>query len=114
MRRVLVADDSPLVRLTLARRLHAEGWDVVESDSAKAASEVDASTLVCAVLDLDLGDGWGTDVAARLRTAAPELPIAFFTSEKTGDVVDRARSIGPVFAKPDDVDRAIEWTVSRS
>lgn len=113
-KRVLVADDSALVRLTVARGVRGRGCEVVESDSVKAASAVDAATLACAVLDLDLGDGWGTDVAARLREAAPELPIAFFTSEKSGAVVERARAIGPVFAKPHDLERAIDWAVNRS
>ncbi len=112
--RVLVADDSAVVRLTVARGMRAHGCEVVETDSAGAASAVDAATLACAVLDLDLGDGLGTDVAAALRQAAPELPIAFFTSEQSGDAVERARAIGPVFAKPDDLERAIDWAVSRS
>lgn len=111
--RVLVADDSAVVRVTLARRLRAEGRDVLESDSAAAAITVDGATLACALLDLDLGDGWGTDVAERLRGIRPELPVAFFTSESGGsDVVARARTFGPVFAKPDELDRAIAWALA--
>ena len=114
MGRVLVADDSPLVRAAVIRRIRDTGRELVEADSVASAAKVDASALACALLDLDLGDGWGTDVAERLRSAAAELPIAFFTSEQGGDRVERAKTFGPVFAKPEEIDGAIAWVVSRS
>lgn len=114
MARVFVADDSPLVRAAVVRRVRDAGRDVVEADSVRAAAEVDGAGLACALLDLDLGDGWGTDVAERLRSGAAELPIAFFTSEQGGDRVERAKAFGPVFAKPEEIDSAIAWIVSRS
>lgn len=114
MARVFVADDSPLVRAAIVRRLRGAGRDVVEADSAKTAAAVDPSGLACALLDLDLGDGWGTEVAAALRAAAAELPIAFFTSEQGGERVDRAKTFGPVFAKPEEIDGAIAWVLSRA
>ena len=114
MGRVLVADDSPLVRAAVVRRVREAGRDVVEADSVASARNVDASALACALLDLDLGDGWGTDVAERLRASASELPIAFFTSEQGGERVERAKTYGPVFAKPEEIDGAIAWVVSRS
>jgi DNA-binding response OmpR family regulator len=114
MARVFVADDSPLVRAAVVRRIREQGHEVVEADSAASSANVDASTLACALLDLDLGDGWGTEVAERLRTSVAEIPIAFFTSEQGGERVDRARTFGPVFAKPEGIDEAIAWVVSRA
>lgn len=114
MGRVFVADDSPLVRAAVVRRIKDTGRDVVEADSAAGASSVDSRGLACALLDLDLGDGWGTDVAERLRASVAELPIAFFTSEQGGERVERARTFGPIFAKPEGIDEAIAWVVSRS
>lgn len=107
--RVLIADDSAVARLSLVRRVRAEGLEVIEEDSARTAGDVDAKHLSCALLDLDLGDGDGTDVAVRLRAGNGGLPIAFFTSTQTPDVVARAAAIGPVFAKPDELDAAIDW-----
>jgi DNA-binding response OmpR family regulator len=107
--RVLIADDSPVVRITLARRVRAAGFEVVEHDSCASASTVDARTIACALLDFDLGDGLGVDVAARLRATASDLPIAFFTSTSRADVAPQASAFGPVFTKPDDLDAAIEW-----
>lgn len=114
MGRVFVADDSPLVRAAVVRRIRDAGREVVEADSVKAAASVDPSALACALLDLDLGDGWGTDVAEHLRSKGAALPIAFFTSEPGGDRIERAKTFGPVFTKPDDIDDAIAWVVSRS
>ena len=107
--RVLVADDSAVVRLTVARRVRAEGHDVVEADSVRAALAVDTSTVDCALLDLDLGDGLGTEVAEKLGA----VPFAFFTSEKSGEALDRAKKLGAVFSKPDQLDDAIAWLNGR-
>lgn len=108
-RRVLIADDSAVARVSVARRVRADGIEVEEQDSAAGASSVDTSELACALLDLELGDGLGTDVAVRLRAVEHGLPIAFFTSTRTPEVVALAKTFGPVFAKPGDLDQAIDW-----
>lgn len=108
-RRVLIADDSPVARVSVARRVRAEGIEVEERDSAASASSVDTADLACALLDLELGDGFGTDVAAALRTGQGGLPIAFFTSTAAPEVLALARTFGPVFEKPDQLDQAIDW-----
>ena len=112
--RVLIADDSPVVRLSVSKRVRAEGREVIDRDSAASASAVDAGDLACALLDLDLGDGFGTDVAARLLATHEGLPIAFFTSETTADVLARAADFGPVFAKPGGIDEAVAWVRKNS
>lgn len=111
--RVLIADDSAVARLSVARRVRAAGFEVIEHDSCAAASNVDGSSIDCALLDLDLGDGDGVDVAARLRAAQDALPIAFFTSSR-GDVLERAAAFGPVFNKPDELDEAVDWIARQS
>ncbi|MDB4933189.1 MAG: hypothetical protein JWP87_161 [Labilithrix sp.] len=108
-KRVLIADDSAVARVSVARRVRADGIEVEEQDSAAGASSVDAADLTCALLDLELGDGMGTDVAERLRAGSGGLPIAFFTSTRTPEVIARAKTFGPVFAKPDQLDQAIDW-----
>lgn len=108
-RRVLIADDSAVARVAVARRVRADGIEVEEQDSAAGASSVDTSDLACALLDLELGDGLGTDVAERLREGRDGLPIAFFTTTCTPEAIARARTFGPVFAKPDQLDQAIDW-----
>jgi CheY-like chemotaxis protein len=107
--RVLIADDSAVARVAVVRRVRAAGLEVVEHDSVASASTVDATTLTCALLDFDLGDGFGVEVATRLRQEHGALPIAFFTSSSTSELADRLSAFGPVFAKPDEIDAAIEW-----
>lgn len=111
--RVLIADDSAVARVTVVRRVRAEGFDVVEHDSCASASTVDGSTLACALLDFNLGDGFGVEVAERLRAAQESLPIAFFTASKS-EASERAAAFGPVFAKPDELDAAIDWVARNS
>lgn len=108
-RRVLVADDSAVARLSITSRVRESGLEIVESDSAASARAVDAVTLSCALLDFDLGDGDGADLASHLRRRAAELPIAFFTSTNAEGDRARASLFGPVFAKPDELDAAVEW-----
>src|SRR4029077_16468034 len=78
---VLLADDSPVARLAIARRLRAEGFRVLEGASGgeALASAAMGTPVGCALLDLDLGDADGSEVAARLRSTRADLPIAFFS-----------------------------------
>ncbi len=108
-RRVLIADDSAVVRVSVARRVRAEGIEVEERDSAATASSVDTADLACALLDLELGDGFGTEVAERLREGQGGLPIAFFSSTLAPEVLAHAKTFGPVFAKPGELDEAVDW-----
>jgi DNA-binding response OmpR family regulator len=108
-RKVLVVDDSAVARALLARRLESEGFDVTLSPSVAASSALDPEEISCALLDLDLGDGDGTEVAAALFALRPDLPVAFFSASVAADVVARASTMGPVFTKPDDLDSAVAW-----
>lgn len=109
VKRVLIADDSPVARAAIARRVRATGREVVERESLASASGVDPRTIACALLDFDLGDGSGLDLAARLRATRRELPIAFFTSTSDASAHDRATPFGPVFLKPDELEIAVAW-----
>ena len=101
---VLLVDDSPVARRVLAERLTAEGCAVREEGSVHGGRGLDAMALAglaCAVLELDLGDGDGADLAASLLAKRPSLPIAFFTAGATPSLVESARARGPVFRTPD-------------
>jgi len=77
----------------------------------RGAASVDATECACAVLDLDLGDGDGVGVAEALRKGAPALRVAFFSSDTNGGLVERAKAIGPVFKKPDDLEALVAWVL---
>lgn len=106
---VFLADDSAVARLALVRALRSAGFEVVERASVAASASVDAAGIACALLDLELEDGTGTDIAGRLRAARPELPIAFFSSVPAPDLLAHAETFGPVFAKPEQLDDAVAW-----
>jgi DNA-binding response OmpR family regulator len=105
---VLLVDDSPLVRRVLTKRLVAEGFDVRAEPTAAAARAVDLTTLSCAIVDIELPDGSGSDLAGELLQRRASLPVAFFTAGASAAVMERARGHGPVFAKPD-VEALILW-----
>jgi two-component system sensor histidine kinase HydH len=107
LRKVLIADDSPVARDVVSKRLIASGLETLSCVSSADARVRDPAELSCALLDIDLGDGDGTMVAADLRAACPELPIAFFSGSAAPEVAERARALGPVFAKPDELESAI-------
>ncbi len=108
----LIADDTELARTAVVRRLSADGVSCVEASSAAAATAIDPSTICCALLDLDLGDGNGVDVAVALQKRAPGLRVAFFTAGSSPDILARATALAPVFGKPDDLERAVAWVKS--
>jgi CheY-like chemotaxis protein len=98
---VLLVDDSPVARRALSARLVSQGFEVREAASIQAARAVELQALTCAVLDLQLGDGDGTDLAAAFHAKRPGLPLAFFTAGAIPSLVETARGRGPVFIKPD-------------
>lgn len=108
-RRVLLVDDSALVRHALSRRLGSLGFEIVHAETDVEANAVDAKSLAAVVLDLELGTTDGTLVAQRVLLSNPSARVAFFTSGSSLAVLERARSIGPVFAKPDELDQLIAW-----
>lgn len=112
MGKVLFADDSAVARAATSERLSRHGVELTAVASHAEASDVDGRELAAALLDLELGDGLGTDVAARLRASAPELPIAFLTSASATEEVARARAFGPVFSKLDGLDEAVGWVLA--
>ncbi len=101
MRPVLLVDDSPVARRVLTQRLVAEGFEVCEAPSLAIARKMEVSLLACAIIDLELADGDGTDLAKIFAEKRPSLPIAFFTMGTAPSLVEGARGRGAVFLKPD-------------
>ena len=107
--RALVVDDSPLVRRRVTVALARIGFAIVEAGSFAEAAAIDPMGFTCALLDLDLGDGNGADLAEIYRGKAPELPIAFFSSETSGIIWTKAQTYGMAFTKPDGLESAVAW-----
>ena len=108
---ILFVDDSAVARVAVKRRLVALGLDVVTLGSAAESAGADGATFAAALLDIELGDGYGPDLAARLREGAPGLPIAFLTAGGPAAILEAAARIGPVFSKTSELDDAMRWIV---
>ncbi|MDP9150624.1 MAG: response regulator [Myxococcota bacterium] len=113
MATVLLVDDSPVARRVLSKRLAAEGFVVAQEASAAGARGIDAKMLACAIVDLELADGDGVELASALLASNASLAIAFFTGGAPPESLARASERGPVFCKPD-LEPVIAWVKARS
>lgn len=101
---VLVVDDSKLARIVATKAL-AElqpDWTRVEAGSAAQALEIMSTTPIdVALIDFNMTEKDGLVLAAELREAHPDLPIAIITANIQDEVVARARALDAAFvAKP--------------
>jgi CheY-like chemotaxis protein len=106
---VLFVDDSAVARARATKLLRELGLDVTALASTREAEGVDPSAFAAALLDLELGDGLGTELARALRAREPGLPIAFLTASEEQAHRDEAQRFGPVFSKSSEVEAAVRW-----
>jgi DNA-binding NarL/FixJ family response regulator len=102
--RILVVDDDVLVGRALERTLRNAG-DVhvehcVRADEAVARAEQAEFDLV--VLDLQMPDASGVDVARRIRAKRPSARLLFISADTTSRLATEARTIASdgIFPKP--------------
>jgi hypothetical protein len=69
------------------------------SRAAGCETKLLAGPYAVGVLDLDLGDGYGTDVARDLLDRGVVRRVVFFSGLGGGDIVEEAKELGPVFSK---------------
>lgn len=97
---VLVVDDSKLARIVAGKTLAAlqPEWERVEAGNADEALELLASRRVdLAILDFNMPGRDGLELAAELREAYPQMPIAIITANIQDEVIARARAVNATF-----------------
>ncbi|HYL80849.1 MAG TPA: GAF domain-containing protein, partial [Candidatus Acidoferrum sp.] len=102
-RRVLLIEDDPMVRLTLASILQAAGHSVQEADGGAAGLALFAKVPVDLVLtDLGMPEVTGWDVARAVKARAPRMPIILLTGWGEQAAVEAGAEglIERVLAKP--------------
>lgn len=111
---VLVVEDDAPVRRALARRLAREGVRVTEAASTRDAVTVN-SAFELGVFDIQLPDGNGIDVAARLLSNRRVAKAVFFTAVCDTRTLDRAATFGRVIQKgnQDPVEQLVRMTLNR-
>ena len=87
----LVVDDDPEMLGTLVRCLEADGYEVLAANSRDEVESIanEADRIDVLVTDIFLGDGWGGEVAVRVRQDHPELAVVFISGRAQEDPVLR-------------------------
>jgi CheY-like chemotaxis protein len=76
MRRILVVDDQPHVRRAISLGLEASGFEVAETDCARAAlTEMQNSSFDVAIVDIVMPGTDGSTTINMLRAHTPNLPV---------------------------------------
>ena len=96
-RRILVADDDPVARLVVRRRLEAEGYDVALAEIAREPPDL-------VILDMLMPnvDGMGVVVDLRSRPETARLPVVFISAQGAIVAAAAARVANAFFPKPID------------
>ncbi len=101
---VLVVDDSKLARIVAGKAIAAlqPDWTRVEAGSAAdALTLVGSQHIDVAILDFNMPDKDGLELASELRSAHPHMPIAVITANVQDEIVARVRALNATFvAKP--------------
>ena len=78
--RLLLVDDNAMLRLTLVALLEDAGHAVVEAASlAEARERLRGATVDVALVDFNLGDGVGTELADELGRRQPRVRLAIMS-----------------------------------
>jgi PAS domain S-box-containing protein len=79
-KRLLLVDDDPMVRRTLASLLQAAGHAVTEADGGAAGiARLGTDAIDLVLTDLGMPEVTGWDVAVAVRTKAPGVPVVLLT-----------------------------------
>jgi DNA-binding NtrC family response regulator len=112
---ILVVDDEPLIRWSLAERFTADGYQVTEAETGAAALErlKDGADLV--VLDYRLPDTDGLSVLREMKRSNPDVLVILLTAVDSVETAVTAMKLGAFhFArKPFNLDE-ISATVARA
>jgi len=98
--KLLIVDDSKLARMAVIKALSScyPDWQRVEAGSAAdALKAVKQEKPHIAIVDFNMPDKDGLELAVDLRALTPEMPIGIISANHQQAVVDRARALGASF-----------------
>jgi CheY-like chemotaxis protein len=110
---ILLVDDDPVVRLTLARALTGRGYEVCSAGDGPAAITIlEGFGILPAVVitDLHMASGSGEELARTLARRYPQVPVIFMTAYVA--LYRAAYLPGPVLEKPFRADQLCELIAS--
>ncbi len=96
MATLLIVDDEPVILDVFRRFLEGEGRTLLLAGSAREALEraAEAGDVDVALVDKNLGDGSGLDVARRLKAMKPDVEVILVTGYASLDSAIQAVQIG--------------------
>jgi CheY-like chemotaxis protein len=97
---VLIVDDSKLARIVAGKTLAAlqPEWERIEASNAQDALEILRERKIdVAMIDFNMPDKDGLELAAELRAIHPTMPIAVITANIQDEVIARAREVTATF-----------------
>ncbi len=101
---VLIVDDSKLARIVAGKTLAAlqPEWERIEAGNAEDALEILRGRKIdVAMIDFNMPDKDGLELAAELRAIHPTMPVAVITANIQDEVIARAREVNATFvSKP--------------
>jgi len=101
---VLIVDDSKLARIVAGKALAAlqPDWDRIEAGNAQDALDIIGQRKIdLAMIDYNMPEKDGLELAAELRAIHPTMPIAVITANIQDEVIARAREVNARFvSKP--------------
>jgi CheY-like chemotaxis protein len=108
-RRLLLVEDDPLVRATLAEVLTEAGFAVIEAEDAETAIGLVAchDDLDVLLTDINLPGADGFALASAARRLRPGLPVVYASGRLSETDPRRALPGAPFLAKPFSVSSAI-------
>jgi DNA-binding response OmpR family regulator len=104
---ILLVEDEVLIAAATAETLRDLGFKVEEAATAAAAltfAKGQAGNLAAAIVDINLPDGKGDDLAKKLRVLRSDLPIVIATGASGEPLVDELKEGAPfaLLSKPYD------------
>jgi CheY-like chemotaxis protein len=100
----MLVDDSKLARIVAGKTLAAlqPDWERVEASNADEALQLVGDRQIdVAILDFNMPGKNGLELAAELRDAYPQMPIAVITANVQDEIIARARAVNATFvSKP--------------
>ena len=103
-KRLLIIDDDPNVRDGLKDILEDAGWHVLSAGTiAEGLALLPQLEGKVVLVDYQLPDGSGLDLAAQLRETAPEKSVVLLTGMSAGDLdPEKIRHLADSMTKPID------------
>ncbi len=92
--KIMVVDDDPSIVELVSEILKNAGYPVCAASNMQDADKIlQQENIVLAVLDIYLPDGTGLDLAGKIKSAGPTIPVIIMTGTPAGDNVQQSVAI---------------------